>query len=101
MGAWQAGLGPPNMVGAQPEKKEETMRMAGKPKNHADAVAHLAANKARDARIVALLSDEPVHIDTLAGELELGIAEMSYALAILTLDGVVECVGGQNYAKKS
>jgi len=50
-----------------------------------------------EARLMSYLSLEPVHVDEIARELALPIAEVSSTLALMELKGMVRQVGGMHY----
>lgn len=50
-----------------------------------------------EAVLLDHLSAEPVHVDVLRGAVELPIAQVSSALALMELKGMVRQVGGMNY----
>jgi DNA processing protein len=52
---------------------------------------------ATEQRLLACLSSEPVHIDDLGSQVGLPIAQVSGALALMELKGLVRQVGGMNY----
>jgi DNA processing protein len=52
---------------------------------------------ATEQRLLACLSAEPVHIDELGVQMGLPIAQVSGALALMELKGMVRQVGGMNY----
>jgi DNA processing protein len=52
-----------------------------------------------EARLLARLSQEPVHIDDLARETGLPSAEVSSTLVMMELKGLVKQVGGMNYIR--
>jgi DNA processing protein len=52
---------------------------------------------ATEQRLLACLSAEPVHIDELGAQMELPISQVSGALALMELKGMVRQVGGMNY----
>ena len=52
---------------------------------------------ATEQRLLACLSAEPVHIDDLGVQVGLPIAQVSGALAMMELKGMVRQVGGMNY----
>jgi len=52
---------------------------------------------ATEQRLLACLSAEPVHIDDLGVQMGLPIAQVSGALALMELKGMVRQVGGMNY----
>jgi DNA processing protein len=52
---------------------------------------------ATEQRLLACLSAEPVHIDELGVQMGLPIAQVSGALAMMELKGMVRQVGGMNY----
>jgi DNA processing protein len=63
---------------------------------HRTARAALPAD-ATEQRLLACLSAEPVHIDDLGTQIGLPIAQVSGALAMMELKGMVRQVGGMNY----
>lgn len=52
-----------------------------------------------ESRLIALLSPEPLHIDVLTRQSSLPAAEVSSALAIMELKGLVRQVGGMQYVR--
>src|ERR671937_623559 len=52
-----------------------------------------------ESRLIALLSSEPLHIDVLTRQSALPAAEVSSALAIMELKGLVRQVGGMQYVR--
>lgn len=52
---------------------------------------------ATEQKLLACLSAEPVHIDELGNQVGLPIAQVSGALALMELKGLVRQVGGMNY----
>jgi DNA processing protein len=52
---------------------------------------------ATEQRLLACLSAEPVHIDDLGTQVGMPIAQVSGALALMELKGLVRQVGGMNY----
>jgi DNA processing protein len=50
-----------------------------------------------EQRLLACLSAEPVHIDDIGAQVGLPIADVSGALALMELKGLVRQVGGMNY----
>lgn len=50
-----------------------------------------------EQRLLACLSAEPVHIDELGAQMALPISQVSGALALMELKGMVRQVGGMNY----
>jgi len=50
-----------------------------------------------EAKLLELLSAEPVHIDDIRREIDLPIAQVSSTLALMELKGMVRQVGGMNY----
>jgi len=63
---------------------------------HAEAREVIPAD-ATEAKLLELLSAEPVHIDDLHRETGLPIAQVSSTLALMELKGMVRQVGGMNY----
>ena len=63
---------------------------------HAEARQVIPAD-AMEAKLLTLLSAEPVHIDDIRQETGLPIAEVSSTLALMELKGMVRQVGGMNY----
>jgi len=51
-----------------------------------------------EAKLLAHLSSEPMHIDELGREVQLPIAEVSSALALMELKGLIHRVGAMSYA---
>ena len=52
-----------------------------------------------ESRLIALLSSDPLHIDVLTRQSALPAAEVSSALAIMELKGLVRQVGGMQYVR--
>jgi DNA processing protein len=52
---------------------------------------------ATEQRLLACLSAEPVHIDELGAQVGMPIAQVSGALAMMELKGMIRQVGGMNY----
>ena len=52
-----------------------------------------------ESRLIALLSSDPLHIDVLTRQSTLPAAEVSSALAIMELKGLVRQVGGMQYVR--
>ena len=50
-----------------------------------------------EARLMNVLSEEPVHIDEIRNQTELPIEKVSATLALMELKGMVRQVGGMNY----
>ncbi len=50
-----------------------------------------------EKRVLACLAGEPVHVDDLSVQLNLPIAQVSSALALMELKGLVRQAGGMNY----
>jgi DNA processing protein len=50
-----------------------------------------------EERVLRLLSEDPIHIDEIRRRANLPIAEISSALALMELKGMVRQVGGMNY----
>jgi DNA processing protein len=50
-----------------------------------------------EARLMAVLSDEPLHVDEIRNQTELPIEKVSATLALMELKGMVRQVGGMNY----
>jgi DNA processing protein len=46
-----------------------------------------------------LLTEEPMHVDELGRAVELPIAQVTSALALMELKGLVHQVGGMNYVR--
>jgi DNA processing protein len=63
---------------------------------HRTARAALPAD-ATEEQLLACLSAEPVHIDELGAQMGMPIAQVSGALALMELKGMVRQVGGMNY----
>jgi DNA processing protein len=63
---------------------------------HRTARAALPAD-ATEQRLLACLSAEPVHIDELGAQIGVPISQVSGALAMMELKGMVRQVGGMNY----
>jgi DNA processing protein len=63
---------------------------------HAEARASLPVNDTEN-RLLNHLSAEPVHVDELRALAGLPVAEVSAALAMMELKGMVRQVGGMNY----
>ena len=63
---------------------------------------HKAARKimpadATEAKLLTVLSSEPLHVDEIRNQAELPIEKVSAALALMELKGMVRQVGGMNY----
>src|SRR5689334_19798031 len=63
---------------------------------------HKAARKimpadAIEAKLLTVLSNEPLHVDEIRNQAELPIEKVSAALALMELKGMVRQVGGMNY----
>lgn len=58
-----------------------------------------AANSAEEEKLLSILSQEPLHIDTIAKLTKLNTSLTSSTLAILEINGAVKNIGGQNYIK--
>jgi DNA processing protein len=52
-----------------------------------------------EAALLRLLSQEPLHVDELGRTAALPVAEVSSALTMLELKGLVRQVGGMNYVR--
>jgi DNA processing protein len=63
---------------------------------HQQVRAALPADET-EKRVLACLAGEPVHVDELGVQLSLPIAQVSSALALMELKGLVRQVGGMNY----
>jgi DNA processing protein len=50
-----------------------------------------------EARLMGVLSDEPLHVDEIRNQTELPIEKVSATLALMELKGMVRQVGGMNY----
>ncbi len=50
-----------------------------------------------EARLMNVLSTEPLHVDEIRTQTELPIEKVSAALALMELKGMVRQVGGMNY----
>ena len=50
-----------------------------------------------EARLMDVLSDEPLHVDEIRNQTELPIEKVSATLALMELKGMVRQVGGMNY----
>ncbi|HEY3475227.1 MAG TPA: DNA-processing protein DprA [Anaerolineales bacterium] len=50
-----------------------------------------------EARLMEVLSDEPLHVDEIRNQTELPIEKVSATLALMELKGMVRQVGGMNY----
>jgi DNA processing protein len=64
---------------------------------HQTARAVLMPTDATEQQLLACLSSEPTHIDDLGAQLALPISQVSGALALMELKGMVRQVGGMNY----
>jgi DNA processing protein len=64
---------------------------------HQTARAVLMPADATEQQLLACLSSEPTHIDDLGAQLALPISQVSGALALMELKGMVRQVGGMNY----
>jgi len=63
---------------------------------------HKAARKiiptdATEAKLLGVLTNEPLHVDEIRNQAELPIEKVSAALALMELKGMVRQVGGMNY----
>jgi DNA processing protein len=63
---------------------------------HAEAREVIPADET-EAKVLELLSAEPVHIDDIRHEIGLPISQVSSTLALMELKGMVRQVGGMNY----
>jgi DNA processing protein len=63
---------------------------------HAEAREVIPADET-EAKVLQLLSAEPVHIDEIQQTIGLPIAQVSSTLALMELKGMVRQVGGMNY----
>jgi len=63
---------------------------------HQEARTLLPAD-ATEQQVLACLSAEPMHVDELRARIDLPIAQVSGALALMELKGLVRQVGGMNY----
>jgi DNA processing protein len=63
---------------------------------HREARAALPAD-ATEQRLLACLTGEPVHVDELGAQMGLPISQITGALAMMELKGLVRQVGGMNY----
>jgi DNA processing protein len=63
---------------------------------HTQARAALPADET-EKRLLACLTGEPRHVDELGAQLDLPISQISSALALMELKGMVRQVGGMNY----
>ena len=63
---------------------------------HQQVRAALPADET-EMRVLACLTGDPVHVDDLGIQLSLPIAQVSSALALMELKGLVRQVGGMNY----
>jgi DNA processing protein len=52
---------------------------------------------ATEAKLYALLGREPIHVDEIGARSELPIEQVSAALTLMELKGLVRQVGGMNY----
>jgi DNA processing protein len=59
----------------------------------------LLPTDATEVQLFDLLSEEPMHVDELGRAAELPIAQVSSALALMELKGLVHQVGGMNYVR--
>jgi DNA processing protein len=50
-----------------------------------------------EARLMSVLSLEPLHVDEIRNQTELPIEKVSATLALMELKGMVRQVGGMNY----
>ncbi len=50
-----------------------------------------------EAKLLSMLTDEPLHVDEIRNQCELPIEKVSAALALMELKGMVRQVGGMNY----
>ena len=60
-------------------------------------VRAVAPESENEAKLLKLLSADPVHIDDLGRETGLPIATVSSTLALMELKGMVRQIGGMNY----
>jgi DNA processing protein len=59
----------------------------------------LLPTDATEVRLFDLLSEEPLHVDELGRAVDLPIAQVTSALALMELKGLVHQVGGMNYVR--
>jgi DNA processing protein len=74
------------------------------PLNMTAVVQHVEAQMllptdATEVKLFDLLSEEPMHVDELGRAVELPIAQVTSALALMELKGLVHQVGGMNYVR--
>ena len=61
------------------------------------AARKIIPSDAIEAKILTVLSNEPLHVDEIRNQAELPIQKVSAALALMELKGMVRQVGGMNY----
>ncbi|MGH2536632.1 MAG: DNA-processing protein DprA [Candidatus Promineifilaceae bacterium] len=61
------------------------------------AVQRVLPETAEEARLLSLLSFQPLHIDELSRQAEMPSSAVSSALTVMELKGMVQQVGGMNY----
>jgi DNA processing protein len=88
-------LGEGAQILLKPEDLLETLNL-GQIAQHRTARAALPAD-ATEARLYALLGREPLHVDDLRAQSELPIEQVSAALTVMELKGLVRQVGSMRY----
>lgn len=61
------------------------------------AVRKIIPTDAIEAKLLTVLTNEPIHVDEIRNQSELPIEKVSAALALMELKGMVRQVGGMNY----
>jgi DNA processing protein len=61
------------------------------------AARKIMPTDATEAKLLTVLSGEPLHVDEIRSQAELPIEKVSAALALMELKGMVRQVGGMNY----
>ena len=61
------------------------------------AARKIMPSDATEAKLLGLLTSEPLHVDEIRNQSELPIEKVSAALALMELKGMVRQVGGMNY----
>ena len=61
------------------------------------AARKIMPSDAIEAKILTILTNEPLHVDEIRNQAELPIEKVSAALALMELKGMVRQVGGMNY----
>ena len=65
--------------------------------NKQKAARKMIPSDETEARLMTVLSEEPVHVDEIRNQTELPIEKVSATLALMELKGMVRQVGGMNY----